>query len=205
MPKKFWDHFAFTKSMPKKSAEVTVSEVMSRAVVTIEETMTIQQAADVMKSHGIRGLVVCKNNVVKGILTDRDIVEKVVAKNKSGKTKVESVMTLKDNLITARPEEDLLTVSKRMRVTGVGRIPVVGESGKLLGIVTETDLTRVYPGLVEVLYEELDMKRTLYPEKESMAGRCDICGNYSEFLVREGEEWICDECGAEYMKEKAKQ
>lgn len=207
IPKRFikTDHIAFTKAIPEREEIVPVKDVMTKDVVTLSANSNIQEAARLMARHHIRGLVIASPaGVVEGLVTDRDIVEKVAVKGGNVKAKISTIMIPQQQLITARPDEDLITISKRMRVSGVGRLPIVDENGKLQGIVTETDLTRVYPGLIEILYEELAENEPLVPERESMAGRCERCGAFSEFLVQTGEEWLCDECGAEYTGEKAK-
>lgn len=194
-----------TKTVPRKYDLIPVSDVMSKPVKTIDASASVKEAADAMKKANIRGLVVTENGAVRGIVTDRDIVERLVALGRSSeKTKISSIMTAKPKLIVARPDEDLISVTKRMRTSGIGRIPVVTRAGDLVGIVTETDLTRIYPGLVEVLYEELEVKGSPFaPDRETMAGRCDRCTNYSEFLVQFGDEWLCDVCGADITAERA--
>jgi len=195
----------YTKSVPRKFDLVKVEELMSKPVFTVSSSSSVKQAAGIMKQKGIRGLVVADAGQTVGVVTDRDLVEKVVAANKNAdKVKVSDVMTPKAKLIVARPDEDIVTVAKRLRKAGVGRVPIVTAEGKLVGIVTETDLTRAYPGMLEILYEELEEKGLpIAPDRETMAGKCDRCGNYSEFLVQYGEEWLCDECGAEGTTERA--
>lgn len=194
-----------THSVPRKTEQAKVGEVMTRTVVTINQNASIQDAASLMTNRGIRGLVAVDGEAVKGIITDRDIVEKVVSKNKSAKNvKVKGIMVPWSRLVTATPDEDLVTITKRMRVAGVGRLPIINEKGRLVGIVTETDLTRVYPGLIEVLYERFEQRSPSFPDRETMSGKCERCGNFSEFLVQIGDEWLCDVCGGEYTAEGAR-
>lgn len=122
------------------------SDVMTKDVVTCTPQTTIIDVAQMMKNEDIGPVLVVDNNnsrTLVGIITDRDIVLKVVAEGKDSRTaRVEEAMSKK--LVTCRPDDNVDTAMKSMAQYQLRRIPVVGENMKLLGIISQADLaTRV--------------------------------------------------------------
>ncbi len=179
--------------MPER---VRVAEIMNRKVITIGSRDTVQDAAKLMKKYDIEGLIVVDNEKVKGVITNVDIIDKVVAKNKDLKIPVKGVMTKR--LVVGGPSENLVTISKRMRDKDVSRIPIVDKDKNIIGIVTRKDLSRIYPSLMEILYERLEVPETKYPAKEVLeGGTCEECGNFANKLSEVNGKWICEDCLAE--------
>lgn len=180
--------------MPEDLAEIKVTEVMTKNVVTVSTDTTIQKAAQLMQKRDIRGVIVTKNGKVVGILTDKDIIGTVIAKNKPlSETTVGQIMT--PEIVIAHPGETLSEVSRKMALNKIGRIPIIDKQENLVGIVTETDMTRVYPGLLDIFYERSkDDFTSIRPERTSLEGRCEECGNFSQDLVETDGKWICSEC-----------
>jgi len=76
----------------------------------------------------------------------------------------------------------------------VKRLPVI-ENGKVVGIVTSTDIARTVPDFMEILKERLEMRMSKpMIETAVTSGICEVCGNYSEYLVYEDEQWVCEDC-----------
>jgi CBS domain-containing protein len=122
------------------------SDVMTRDVVTCSPQDNNVTAAQLMKNEDIGPVLVVDNNdsnTLVGIITDRDIVLKVVADGQDPQsTRVEEAMSKK--LITCRPDEDVDVALKAMAQFQLRRIPVVGENMQLLGIISQADVaTRV--------------------------------------------------------------
>ncbi len=123
-----------------------VKEVMKRQVVTISPDETLEKASELMKSNGIRSLVVTNESQgVIGIITDSDIVLRGMAKGDFRKVRVKEVMTA--NPVVVNHDDDLFYVINRMRQGKFRRLPVV-EKGKLVGIVSITDIA---PFMVDYL------------------------------------------------------
>jgi CBS domain-containing protein len=121
-------------------------DVMTKDVVTCTPQTPITEVARMMKSEDIGPVLVVDNNdsrTLVGIITDRDIVLKVVAEGKDPRTsRVEEAMSKK--LVTCRPEDSVDIAMKAMAQYQLRRIPVVDEKMKLLGIISQADLaTRV--------------------------------------------------------------
>lgn len=117
-----------------------VGEAMTTMPVTVRPSATIAQAAAAMSEHGIGDVIVtnAKDEPV-GILTDRDIVTRVLATGRTPKTATVKASCTKD-LVTIGAVEGLEAASALMREHNVRRLPVVSDDNKLVGIVSLGDL-----------------------------------------------------------------
>lgn len=118
-----------------------VTEIMTEAPIdTIEQGLTVAFAANVMKERARGSLVVVDSGKPVGIITERDLVRRVIAETRSpSATKVGDIMS--EPLISIGPEATVSSAANVMYKNGVRRLPVI-EGGRLLGIVTSTDLAR---------------------------------------------------------------
>lgn len=115
-----------------------VKDVMSTNVVTIGPEQTMALAANLMADDGVSTLVVVDNCVVVGIITEKDFLERVIAKGKSAlDVAVREVMSCP--VISVMPDITVLEAGQVVQERGVKRLPVIN-SGSLVGIVTQTDL-----------------------------------------------------------------
>lgn len=130
---------------------IKVQEIMAKDAITVSPDENISSAAQLMMDNDIRSLIVVDRKEVIGIITDEDIVRRAVAQKKSHKTLVGDVMT--PTIITASPDEDLVTVSMKMNKADISSVPIVDKSRALIGIITRTDMMKVYPKLAEYLQE----------------------------------------------------
>ena len=122
-------------------------DVMTKDLVTATPEDTIVDVAQLMKNEDIGPVLVVDNNDSKtlvGIITDRDIVLKVIAEGKDPKTtRVGEVMSKK--LVTCRPDDDVDVAIDAMAQFQLRRIPVVDDNVKLVGIISQADVaTRVH-------------------------------------------------------------
>jgi CBS domain-containing protein len=115
---------------------------MTEEVVTCSPEDTIIEVAQLMKNEDIGPVLIVDKedaNTLVGIITDRDIVLKVIADGQDPKTtRVEEAMSKK--LVTCRPDDDVDVAMKAMAQFQLRRIPVVGDNMKLLGIISQADL-----------------------------------------------------------------
>lgn len=115
-----------------------INDLMSKSVVTLNSSDTVEKAATLMKEHDIGSIPVCENNQIKGIVTDRDITLKSVATGKNTKSqKVNEVMST--NIITGNPNMSLDEASKLMSQNQIRRLPIV-DNNSLVGVVALGDL-----------------------------------------------------------------
>jgi CBS domain-containing protein len=123
-----------------------VKEIMSPEVVTVTPEASMAEAAEIMGERHIGSVIVAKHGTPLGIVTERDLLSKVLAWGKDlRKAKVENIMS--HPLITIGSTAKIKEAAQMM-VQKKGRIAVF-ESGKLVGIVTASDLIRSLPMVPE--------------------------------------------------------
>jgi CBS domain-containing protein len=111
---------------------------MTPAPQALRADQPLTEAAKTMREKGIGSVLVLDDGALKGLVTDRDIVVRGIAKNKDpGSTPIAEVCSTK--LVTVTPEDDTDTVVQRMREAAVRRIPVV-EKGRPVGVISIGDL-----------------------------------------------------------------
>lgn len=119
---------------------IFVKDVMSKDVITAESKDTVKKAAEIMAKKNIGCLVITKGKKPYGMLTERDFLRKVIAvKRNYEEVKVEDVMHVP--LITVNQDVSIIKACELLQQKSFRRLPVT-KNGKLIGIVTETDLTR---------------------------------------------------------------
>jgi len=125
-----------------------VKEVMNRNVKTVRPEDTVKDAAKIMNENHIGSLVVVSGTgEVVGIVTERDILAKVVATGKGANdVEVSDIMT--PNIITVTPDRSLEEAADIMTENKIKKLPVVHE-GRLVGIVTASDLIAYEKDLIE--------------------------------------------------------
>jgi len=172
-----------------------VKDLMSKKVNTIEDNKTVYHAAKKMAKERRGYVIVVKKGRPVGILTDSDVLEKVISKGKDPKrVKVREVMS--SPIITISPDEEIVEASRLMRKNLIKRIPVV-KNGKLVGIITDGDIARVSPEFISIIEERLKAKEEGFePERREgrISGFCEECGNYSDALFYVNGKWVCEGC-----------
>lgn len=124
-----------------KGQRSTVKDVMTSNPKTVTEKDTVQAAARLMRDHdtGVIPVVAESGRKVIGMITDRDIVTRLIADGKDAKSsKVSEAMTRKVH--TVRDNEPLNKVFQVMSDQQVRRVPVVNESNELVGIISLADV-----------------------------------------------------------------
>jgi len=128
---------------------LNVEDVMVDEVITIEADATVQEAVILMNEHEIGCLVVVLKEKPVGIITERDMLTRVLAKSLDPeKVKVSDIMSAP--LVVGKPEMEIENAVKLMFKTKIKKLPVV-HKGKLIGLVTLTDLTRFQPHMIRIL------------------------------------------------------
>lgn len=116
---------------------VFVRDAMKKNVITIESSDSIKDAAIKMSDAGIGAIIVTENKFPVGILTERDFVRRVYAKEIPVSSPVSEVMS--KPLITIGPDETVWELAQLMNTKNIHKVPVI-ENDTLIGIVTDTDL-----------------------------------------------------------------
>ncbi|ANX04979.1 CBS domain-containing protein [Immundisolibacter cernigliae] len=128
-----------------------VAEICSRGVVIANPDNSLRTVAELMRVHHVGSVVVTRDDAglcrPLGIITDRDIVLALVAKDVSPDA-VSAGDVMSEPLETIDENDEVWTALERMRSRGVRRLPVLGARGELVGIVSADDL-------LELVAEEL--------------------------------------------------
>ena len=116
-----------------------VKDMMQKQIVSIDISLTVKEAAKIMDGTGVSCLVITKENVPVGILTERDFVTRITSLDKPSSTSVQNVMS--SPLITVSPSDTARKLAELMKEKNIHKVPVM-EGNQLVGIVTATDLIR---------------------------------------------------------------
>jgi len=176
--------------------ELLVKDIMTKPVIKIDYNKTVQEAAKVMVEHRVGSIIVVKNKNPVGIITETDLNKKIVAPAKDPKkVRVQNIMS--SPMVFSNPNDNILNIVEKMKKHRIKRIPVV-ENGKVIGMVTNTDIARASPEMLDILNFRLRM-RSFYPSiKESLTtGLCEVCGEHSDNLTFEDDQWVCERCRGE--------
>ncbi|MEM3769856.1 MAG: CBS domain-containing protein [Candidatus Bathyarchaeia archaeon] len=189
-------------------SRMLVKDVMSSPVITVEEDATANRVAELMDKHGLGCIIVTsKEGKPIGIITERDLVTRVLAKNvKPDTLKAKDVMTTP--LITIEPDETISEAARKMSRLNIRRLGVIYR-GQLIGILSSKDILAVMPELIETIQERAliegeNLAQTTITEEEgesSLAGYCDRCGGWSDNLKEVDGEFLCEDCRAELESE----
>jgi CBS domain-containing protein len=106
---------------------------------TVEPSATVQEAAKAMRDQDVGPIPIVENGSLSGILTDRDIVVRVVAEGKDPSSTTVRDIASRD-LVTIDPEQTLDEALRLMAKHQVRRLPVCEEDGRLVGIVAQADV-----------------------------------------------------------------
>jgi len=182
-----------------------VKDVMSSPVVTTEEDDASNNVALLMDENNV-GCVIVTNKEGKplGIITERDLVIRVLAKNlKPDAVTAKEIMT--SPLVTIEPEATVSEAARRMSRLDIRRLGVLYR-GELVGLVSSKDILGVMPELIEIIQERTRIERAggseETEEETPLSGYCDRCGVYSENLKDVNGQNLCEDCRIELEAEK---
>lgn len=173
---------------------VLVRDIMSRPVITVGESETAADAAKLMAKHGIGCVLVSgKKGDTVGIVTERDIVLRIAAKNLLP-SKVTVAESMSKPVITVQPGASVTDAAKLMNQKKVRRLAVI-ESGRLTGILTMKDILEVTPAIIDLVSEKSRVGTVRpRPGLAGLSGYCDECETWSDKLVQRDGVFLCQDC-----------
>jgi len=122
---------------------------MVEDVVTVEDDVTVKRAVAIMNKYEIGCLIVTKRGKPVGIVTERDMLTRVLAESRNPeRTKIADIVSRP--LVIAEPDMDLEEAARLMFKMKVKKLPVVSD-GRLVGLVTLTDIARFQPQIIKIL------------------------------------------------------
>jgi len=148
-----------------------VGEIMSRAVSEVQTGASVAAAAKLMNLSEISSIVVMKDDDVVGVLTQRDILKKVIAKEKDPKDiKIEEVMS--SPVKSVPPSYSVFSASKAMEDMNIRRLVIMSDKA-VCGIITQTDIFRAVETKLQIEEEE---QHRLLEESPSCIFSTDLQG-----------------------------
>jgi CBS domain-containing protein len=184
------------------TSKMFVKDVMTSPVVTMGESVASNKIANVMAEKALGSVIIInKTGKPVGIITERDLVQRVLAKNLvPDAITAKSIMT--SPLVTISSEATVTDAAKQMNSLNIRRLGVMYK-GSLRGIVTSKDVLGVMPELIEIIQEKTliscvnEIEQNTNVEESAPSGYCDRCDTYSEDLKLIDGENVCEDCQTE--------
>ena len=175
---------------------IPVLEIMSKNITALEPFVTVQDAAAKMVEMGSGCIIVSDEGNPVGIVTERDIVRKVVSERKNPtETKLEEVMS--SPIVWIHKDKDIIEAAKQMAAMKLRRL-VVMKDAEVVGMLTVENILHIAPHLIEITSElaamECEPNGSLITSVGQASGYCESCKAYSDMLEFMDGELICPEC-----------
>ena len=173
---------------------IRVSDAMTFDPISVPSNTTLDKCAKIMKEKDIGSVLIKDNEELKGILTEWDIVRRVVAENKDPK-KTSAGEIMVQSLVTVHPNKDLFEAVSKMRDNDIRHLPVV-DNNEFVGFLTMKDILKIQPELFEILVENFDLReeREKGIGQKMISGECGMCGKKSSTLIDVNGIFLCREC-----------
>lgn len=174
----------------ESSLKIFVNDIMNVSIVTIDEDASVEQVAKLMDKHKADCVIVKdKKDKILGIITERDLITKVLAKDsKSDIVKAKEVMSFP--LITIDEGGTIVQAGKKMKQYSIKRLGVT-RKGEVVGLVSIWNMVKEAPELLGIIEQE-----TFEEENEELArvGYCDRCKEWSNDVKKVKIGYLCEKC-----------
>ena len=154
-----------SKDEPENKAEenivipIKAADVMTTEVAIMDAEVSVKEAAEVMAQEGVSAIIITVEEKAKGIVTERDILKRIVAEDKNAKkTKVKEIMS--SPLVTIEPSTDLETAAHLMFEKKIKNLPVTHEN-RLVGLINLQDICRLQPEILKLLRQTMETPKSL--------------------------------------------
>ena len=135
---------------------VKVADAMTKKPVIVSQDLTIKECSKAMLKEKVGSVVIKENNKAIGILSEKDIVDRLVARSKDPeKTLAKDIMSTK--LITISSRRDILEALQLMKLEKISKLPVV-DNGSFVGLLTTNDIIKLQPALLEIYLDKIEIK-----------------------------------------------
>lgn len=180
--------------------EVSVAEIMNKAVITMDINSDVPAIAKEMISRDAGSVIITENGKAMGIITERDFVRSVILEDRKP-SDVDAKEILSTPLLTVNPATSVIEAAKIMLRANVKRLPVL-ENSTIIGVISNTDILMITPGLDTILKDLIDMNQeTLLSSspveeipEELVTGICESCSYHSVDLKLVDGRYLCENC-----------
>ena len=133
----------------KPEQEYKVKDFMKKDVIMVTPKTSVRKVAEVMAAEHVSSALICENKKLLGIVTEKDLARKIVAKGlDADKALAKDIMTT--DLVTIEPEKSLYDAMIKLNKKKVTHLPVI-KNKEVIGILTSMDILRVQPSYMEIL------------------------------------------------------
>ena len=160
---------------------------MVRNFISEKPTISVLAAVNLMVKKRIGSLILQEKGILKGILTEKDIMWALSKQADLSDVKAEDICTRK--ITTIRPSADIYDAVRIMKKVKFRRLPVVVKK-KVIGYLTLKDILRIQPELFEIARHGYERKEVGNILKE---GICEECERF-DLLYRRGDRLVCENC-----------
>lgn len=129
-----------------------VKDVMKTEVLTLGKNATVKDTLELMTENHAGSIIIVEGSKIAGIVTEGDILSKIVNESRSLTTTIDKIMT--KNVITTSPNEEIAKIAELMTERKIKKLPVMMKN-KLIGIVTITDIVACGVRLEEEILEKM--------------------------------------------------
>ncbi len=187
--------------MSNPTHSMFVRDIMAVNVISMPPDASVFEVSKAMAEMDIGSVIIADKDRPLGIITESDIVRRVIVGEKDTKTTTASEI-MSSPIIHVEPGTGLTDAMRVMARSNIRRVAVL-KNNSLAGIITSRDLLRWSPELIDILVESLRLKdenassRTEEGDDGDLAaygGDCSSCGEYSTDLVLEDGEYLCESC-----------
>jgi CBS domain-containing protein len=174
---------------------LAVRDVMTKTVVTAPPDISAAEAGKKMVENRVGNVIIVKEGRPVGIVTESDMVAKVISKNlKPSSIKLEQLMS--KPLITTSSSDDINDAVLVMAQKKIRRLPVI-DGEVLVGIITDADVIQASSEINQILDNLIQMNRENVLDRRDISvtqGECEECEEFSEDLRQEEGRLKCPRC-----------
>ncbi|NPE30818.1 CBS domain-containing protein [Methanococcoides sp. SA1] len=177
--------------------DVIVNEMMTKGVFTLDVASTALEVSKTMNEKNVDCVIVTKDGEAKGIITERDMVCKVMVKDAIPHTvRAEEIMS--SPILTVKPNIDVIKASEMMVKSRIRRLAVT-DGKAIIGLVTDRDILTIAPGLNTILEDliEINSEQDIVENIDIERGVCQRCGSHVDDLVPVNGLILCEDCREE--------
>ena len=177
---------------------VLVHDAMTKKPITVSPDASLKKCSELMEKNNIGSVLVEDNKNLIGIITEQDVVRKVVAKgiNPIGKKAKDFMST---DVATIEPGMDVFDALNKMKDKDVKTLPVK-DDGNVVGILALKDVLKIQPSLFELWVEKMRIRdentKPIF-KTNPKEGICEACGEYFQELLDINGSLLCKKCKEE--------
>jgi len=135
-----------------------VSDIMTANPIKLDADASAKDCAELMVKQGIGSVIIVKKDKFAGIITEEDLVHKIVLKDLVASTvPVNKIMTPLKDIISIEPDKDIHEAMVLMKESNIRRLPVM-KGNVLHGLITSKDILRIQPDLFELVVDTFELR-----------------------------------------------